>query len=103
MTKDPAAGVIKRSLSAEGRTLLRTLGADRSKMTRYLRVGPSLLRSRESARDSAKRPRLGRSPRYASSTLSSASSRLVILEGKCNPSLKVWWNFLDPSDNPGVI
>jgi hypothetical protein len=69
MTKDPASGVIKPSLSAEGRTLLRTLGADRSKMTRCLRVGPRLLRSRESARDSGERPSLGRSLRCASSTL----------------------------------
>lgn len=58
MTKGSAAGVIKQSMSAEGRTLLRTLGADRSKMTRYLRVEISLLRSRESARDSGKHPRL---------------------------------------------
>jgi len=50
MTKDPASGVIKQSMSAERRTLLRTLGADRSKMTRCLRVGLSILRSRESAR-----------------------------------------------------
>jgi hypothetical protein len=59
MTKDSAAGVIKQSMGAEGRTLLRTLGADRSKMTRCLRVKPRLLRSRESARDSGERPRLG--------------------------------------------
>jgi hypothetical protein len=65
MTKDPASGVIKPSLSAEGRTLLRTLGADRSKMTRCLRVGLRLLRSRESARDSGESPRLGRSLRSA--------------------------------------
>ena len=41
MTKDSASGVIKQSMSAERRTLLRTLGADRSKMTRCLRVEPS--------------------------------------------------------------
>ena len=77
MTKDPAAGVIKPSLSAEGRTLLRTLGADRSKMTRCLRVGPRLLRSREFARDSGKCAGLGRPLRYASSTLSPSSSELA--------------------------
>ena len=50
MTKDPASGVIKQSMSAERRTLLRTLGADRSKMTRCLRVKSSVPHSRESAR-----------------------------------------------------
>jgi hypothetical protein len=38
MTKDSASGIIKQGMSAERRTLLRTLGADRSKMTRCLRV-----------------------------------------------------------------
>jgi len=98
MTKDPASGVIKPSLSAEGRTLLRTLGADRSKMTRCLRVEPRLLRSRESARDSGERPSLGRSLRCASSTLSPSSSRLVIPEGKCNPSRNVWRKFVGSSE-----
>jgi hypothetical protein len=50
MTKDSASGIIKQSMSAERRTLLRTLGAVRSKMTRCLRVGVGILRSRESAR-----------------------------------------------------
>ena len=50
MTKDSASGVIKQSMSAERRTLLITLGADRSKMTRCLRVRANVPRSREFAR-----------------------------------------------------
>jgi hypothetical protein len=50
MTKDSAAGIIKQSMSAERRTPLRTLGADRSKMTRCLRVSRKVLHFRESAR-----------------------------------------------------
>jgi hypothetical protein len=38
--------------------------------------------------------------RSASSTLSPFSSRLVIPEGKCNPSRNVWWKFVDPSETP---
>jgi hypothetical protein len=50
MTKDSASGIIRQSMSAERRTLLRTLGADRSKMTRCLRVTVPIPRSREFAR-----------------------------------------------------
>jgi hypothetical protein len=50
MTKDSASSIIKQSMSAERLTLLKTLGADRSKMTRCLRVRTRIPRFRESAR-----------------------------------------------------
>jgi hypothetical protein len=102
MTKDPASGVIKQSMSAERRTLLRTLGADRSKMTRasVLDVGYYIPGSPQE--HFGQRSRFGRPLRRASSTLSPSSTRLVIPEGKCNPSRNVWWKLVDTSETPHV-